>query len=243
MKIFSASIGLLLCLIQQHNYAQSDLNIEIMQSCKKIPQFAQQGNTAYQNKSYAKALDYFQQQASWLDFCTIHEEVTGKIISDAQRATAYNNVGISHQKLGQLRWARAWYALEKNDQKSQFNLAQLPKLHPVQSKAGVYAKYIGQGVWDILDVTAQGQMFNIDYQGFRMGANGMIYGPNLGEFSTQMPKTAHQAQYHDEDGCAIKLNFSKDLESISVTQSQTDCGFGMGVYADGIYLRVDHLPK
>lgn len=243
MKIKLISVGLLLLAIQHNSYAQSDLESEIIQNCKKTPQIMQQANTAYQNKKYASALNHFQQQAAWLDFCSIHEDITGKVISQSQLTTAYNNVGISHQKLGQSRWARAWYAIEKNDPKSQFNLKNLPQLHPVQSKAGIYAKYIGQGVWDILEVTAKGQFFNIDYQGYRMGANGMIYGPNIGEFSTQMAKTAYQARYQYDDECMIQLNFARNLESIDVTQNQTDCGFGMGVYAEGHYSRVENLPQ
>lgn len=224
-------------------FAASDQEQEILNTCKQINHFAQQGNNAYQKNQYAKALEAFKQQASLLSFCSLHEELTGKVISDNQLATAYNNVGLTYAKLNQPRWARAWYSIMPKEGKSQFNLNALGLMKSTSQKAGQYVKYIGQGQWDTIEVKPHGQNYAIHYYGLRMGLNGLIYGPNMGEFSTVISKNAQTARYHDNDyGCTIDLQFNKG-DSVRVKQSQSDCGFGMGVYAEGYYLKVEPTPN
>lgn len=229
---------LALCSCSSIAFAETEID-QIRSECKKLTHLASLGQAAYQQKNYLQALDYFQDQAAWTDFCSLHEDSTGKIISDSQRATAYNNVGLTHAQLNQPRWAKAWYAILAQDAKSQYNRN---KLKPVQSstvKTGTYVKYIGQGAWDTIEVRTEKNQYHIDYAGLRMGINGMIYGPNMGEFSTQMAKNADKAQYRYES-CVINLKFHQG-ESIQVQQSQADCGFGMGVYAEGNYVKVENL--
>lgn len=233
---FSAAL-LGLSLICTTTNAEDSTETQIINGCKKISSYAAQGNTAYQKKQYTKALDAYTEQASWLSFCSIHEELTGKTVTDNQLSTAYNNVGLTYSKLNKPRWARAWYAIMLKDTKSQFNLKALGPIRSTTEKAGTYVKYIGQGQWDHITVSKAKNGYDIEYAGLRMGANAMIYGPNMGEFNTTMSNASNKARYTYE-GCVIDLEFNQG-DSVRVKQNQPDCGFGMGVYAEGFYWKVE----
>lgn len=226
--------------------SHANIQQDILSGCQKLTQYAQQGTKFYQQKSYQKALDAFLDQAAWTHFCLYQSDTTGKKISDEQLATAYNNVGLSYVKLDQPRWARAWFELTPDSAKSQFNLRKLPPVQASKSKQGIYVRYAGQGQWNTIEITGKGNLYQIDFNGLRMGINGLIYGPNMGEFTIAMPKNAASAEYHHEN-CTVKLKFLKanaQGERIQVKQntSDIDCGFGSGVYADGIYLKVETMP-
>ena len=237
-------------MISSNSYA--DRNAEIRKACAQLPTYQQQGAHLYQQKNYSKALDAFENQAAYTHFCLLNQDDLPKstqTLTEANLATAYNNVGLTHTKLGQYAWAKAWYALRPEDKKSQYNLSKLPKqLYTDQKIAGEYVRYAGQGAWNRLEVSDQGDHYTIQFYGLRMGLLALIYGPNLGEFTIEMPKkvagkTNTHTEYHYED-CQIDLDFSnKSLSEqfITVKQHQGDassCGFGFGVYADGAYHKV-----
>lgn len=218
---------------------------EIIEECQRITQYANQGAKFYQQKNYLQALKMFKQQAARTDFCSYHEDITKKSISLDQIATAYNNVGLSYTKLGQPRWARAWFEILPEAKKSQHNLSKLPAIQPNKDKTGLYVRYSGQAEWNTLEITDNKDHYNIQFYGVRMGIMALLYGPNMGEFQTTMPKNASTATYQYED-CVIKLNFlTPDAKGnrIQVTQNQNEsgCGFGFGVYADGNYDKVENI--
>ena len=229
----------LLLFINGVSHAQG-FETDIIHGCKNLNYLSTQGQQQYDKKNYLKALEYFQEQASWTDFCGLHEALTGKKISESQLATAYNNVGLTYSKLNRPRWAKVWYSLLPKDSKSQFNLKKLGNIAIDKNKLGIYVKYIGQGSWDVLQVSTGKVGYDIDYSGLRMGLNGLVAGPNMGEFSTYMAKNQNQAEYRDAS-CRITLTFNQG-ENIQVKQNQADCGFGMGVYAGGNYVKVEKLP-
>lgn len=244
LTIFYSGIAIIVCGSVQFAYANSDATI--IQECQKLSQYAQHGAQFYQQKNYGKALNAFKDQAAWTHFCSFHDEITHKNISSEQIATAYNNVGLTYAKLGKPHWARAWYEIIPESAKSQHNLKQLPLVKSSRTKTGVYVSYAGQGAWNIIEVKDKKDRDQITFSGLRMGLMGMIYGPNMGEFNIDMPKNTYTAQYRYED-CNIQLRFlpaTAQGERIKVTQNQTDstCGFGHGVYADGTYLKVEGLP-
>ena len=77
-----------------------------------------------------------------------------------------------------------------------------------------------------------------------MGARSLIYGPNLGSFDITMPITQKQAVYHYED-CQIDLTFKThqdfgNIIDVKQHESQSGCGFGHNVYAEGIYYKVEN---
>ncbi|MFU8925363.1 hypothetical protein [Acinetobacter puyangensis] len=241
-KILCFSIILFSLGLTSLSHANSEQ--EIITGCQKLSQYAQQGAKFYQQKHYQKARDVFLDQAAWTHFCLYQSDITGKKISDEQLATAYNNVGLSYVKLGQPRWARAWFELTPDSAKSQFNLKKLPSVQASKSKQGTYVRYAGQGQWNTIEITNKGNLYQLDFNGLRMGINGLIYGPNLGEFSITMHKNASLAEYRHEN-CIIQLKFlpaNAQGERIDVTQNKADaeCGFGFGVYADGSYLKVEN---
>lgn len=225
--------------------AHANSDQAIVDGCAKIGTYAQQGAQHYQQQRYQKALSAFEDQASWLEFCQQHTKLTHKPISDAQIDTAYNNVGLSHAKLGQVRWARAWYELAPKSKSSPYNLQQLPPVAAQPNKQGLYVRYAGQGQWNQLSVVSAGQAYQIHFDGLRMGFMGMVSGPNVGEFDTTMAKNQQQAVYttsEDSGTCTITMRFlpaTSSGERVQVTQKGASvCGFGFGVYAEGEYLKV-----
>lgn len=218
---------------------------DIITSCKQVPNFARLGQQAYQNKNFSQALEYFQDQVAWSEFCSMHEEVTGQVLTKEQIFTAYNNAGITHAKLGQPRWARAWYTLAPKDSKSIFNLKALPPIATSRDKAGTYVQYAGQGQWNSIVVKPQANTYSIDVYALWMGINAMFGGIHIGEFSTTMPKNATQTNYHYEK-CVINLDFNhKGMqgEEVTITQNgeSSDCGFGMNVSTEGTYIKVENV--
>lgn len=245
-KLFFSSVTCVLFSFYTVSSYAYDSQTEIVRECKKIPNYATQGGKLYQEKNYTQALKAFKKQAAWAHFCSYHEDVTRTQVSAEQLATAYNNVGLTHQKLGQPRWAKAWYSIMPETKKSQFNLSQLPSIQASKQKSGSYVRYAGQGEWNTLQVTEKKDHYQIDFFGLRMGLMALMNGPNMGEFSIKMPKNSNIAQYRYED-CKIQLQFqnhASDGERIKVTQNEntSSCGFGFGVYAEGNYLKVETQP-
>jgi hypothetical protein len=76
-----------------------------------------------------------------------------------------------------------------------------------------------------------------------MGPRSLIYGPNIGEFETEMPLQAKKASYRYKN-CRIAINFTYSpslgnfIEVEQLTE-QTDCGFGMNVSSTGYYQKVE----
>lgn len=249
--LFAVSASLLLAVSSPVFATERDA--EIRQACEKIPSLKQQGAKFYQQKNYTQALKVFKNNAAHTHFCLINQDTVPNQLTDADLATAYNNVGLTYSKLGQYAWAKAWYTLLPKDKKSQYNLSKLPKnLYRNHNVVGEYVNYAGQGAWDMVTVTDQGDHYGVKFYGLRMGLFGLIYGPNLGEFHIKMTKknggtnskaSKHHAVYRYED-CQIDLDFSNaslSKQFVQVKQTKGDvssCGFGYGVYANGVYQKV-----
>lgn len=239
---YSALIGL--SAVSSLSFANSAAEQDIIAGCKKIPEYTQQGSRFYQNKQYKQALKAFEDQVAWTEFCSNQSELTGKTITSDQIETSYNNVGLTYSKLNQPKWARAWYSIAPKSSKSLTNLKNLPVSNGKRTIAGQYVNYAGQGEWNTIDVRqVKGGKYKIEFNGLRMGLMALIYGPNIGQFTTTMPQSATQANYRDKT-CLITLKFSpnaQNVERIDVTQSEaeSDCGFGNGVTAQGSYSKVE----
>ncbi len=108
---------------------------------------------------------------------------------------------------------------------------------------GTYVRANGFGQWDYIKVSKKQNKYEIDFDGYYFGLRGLIYGPNMGQFDTNMPVTSKQASYRYED-CTIKLQFLNDLQNgqkIEVEQNngESTCGFGHNVYAGGTFYKVE----
>lgn len=93
-----------------------------------------------------------------------------------------------------------------------------------------------------MEVKRASNAYQIEFNGLYMGLRSLIYGPNMGEFSTRIPLNKTQTNYSVED-CKIDLKFQFNAQigqQIVVNSSNPmSCGFGHNVSADGMYLKVE----
>lgn len=88
-------------------HAEFSYEQELQQGCNKVKQYASLGKKFYDQKQYKKALENFQNQASWTAFCKANADETTVKFTDRDIEVANNNVGLAYAKLGQPLWARA----------------------------------------------------------------------------------------------------------------------------------------
>ncbi|MCJ8160885.1 hypothetical protein [Acinetobacter zhairhuonensis] len=229
--------------LPQITIAESNYEQELKQGCGKLKQYARLGKQHYDHKQYAQALSQFQDQAAWSHFCQINADESGVQVSDRDIDIANNNVGLTYAKLGKPLWARAWFLRNPDSKMSQFNLSQLPTIQLSTSLAGTYVAKNGFGQWDTITVKKLKNAYQIEFEGYYFGLRGLIYGPNLGSFDTQMPLQQKKAVYRYED-CQIQLNFTNDAKHgqqivVEEQQNTSGCGFGHNVSASGTYMKVE----
>lgn len=244
IKFAFFSLGL--CL-STSSFADQSFTQELKQGCAKIKKYSQLGKKYYDQQDYAKAIDQFELQASWTHFCILNQDESGSKLTARDMDLANNNVGLSYAKNGQPLWARAWFLRDGTTDTSRFNLKQLPPPAVSSNLEGTYVRPNGFGQWNYLFVTKKAKTYQIDFEGYYFGLRGLIYGPNMGNFTIQMPLSKKQATYRYQD-CKIDLQFNADTkigQSITVKQSDSDssCGFGHNVFADGIYQKVETNPS
>ncbi|MFV5490313.1 hypothetical protein [Acinetobacter sp. ASP199] len=233
------SLSLLAC--STGAWADLSYQEELRLECAKVKNYAASGKKIYDQQQYQKAINAFKQQAAWAAFCQFNHEESGVSFSPQAISTAFNNVGLSYAKLGQNGWARAWFSVFPDMKSSQFNLKQLPVPKPSTNLVGEYVSYAGFGAWNTITVKQQKNAYYIEFNGLYMGPRSLIYGPNMGEFETHMPRQSKRALYRLED-CKIELKFGFDVKQgqyIQVDETKnTHCGFGHNVSSSGVYLRV-----
>ena len=185
------------------------------------------GKKAYQRQDYANAADIFRDQAAWSEFCGLSEQAV---------ATAYNNVALSLMHAGELLKAQAYLALAPHDDKSQHNMSllrqRLAQRPQPQGPGGVYWQYAGRGVWSEVVVKPQGERWLIDFSGYAMPQMGLYYGPNMGDFTAELPIEHGKAVYHQHDSesaqvCDVTLEFGEqalEMHTRGIAGSVTTCG-------------------
>jgi hypothetical protein len=224
------------------SFAEMSFEQELKSNCAKVKQHAQLGKKFYDQKQYSKAIDSFKQQAAWSAFCDMHHEDTGIKFSEQAISTAYNNVGLSYAKLGKTEWARAWFSVYPDTKNSQFNLQQLAAPKKSATLAGTYVQHAGFGEWNTITVKRNQNAYKIEFNGFYMGIQSLIYGPNIGEFETQMPFNKNHTEFRLDD-CLINLKFGFNAKQGQYIQADTknmmSCGFGHNVSAYGMFLKVE----
>ena len=240
------SLTLLALMWFTSSHAELSFEQQLQQGCVKIKSYAVTGQKLYQQQQYKKALEQFNHQAAWTEFCASNANVSGVRIVAKDFEIAQNNVGLSYAKLGQPLWAKVWFQLDPASKISQFNLKQLVLPRISSDLSGQYVNYAGYGAWNSITVRKKNQQYQMQYDGLYMGIRSLIYGPNTGEFKLSMPSNKLQASYIYED-CRIDLKFksnSKDGQFIEVKQNSRDsfCGFGHNVNAAGIYQKVEPAP-
>ena len=240
------SLTLLALMWFTSSHAELSFEQQLQQGCVKIKSYAVTGQKLYQQQQYKKALEQFNHQAAWTEFCASNANVSGVRIVAKDFEIAQNNVGLSYAKLGQPLWAKVWFQLDPASKISQFNLKQLALPHISSDLSGQYVNYAGYGAWNSITVRKKNQQYQMQYDGLYMGIRSLIYGPNTGEFSLSIPTNKLQATYKYED-CHIDLKFKSNAQYgqfIEVKQNSRDsfCGFGHNVNAAGIYQKVEPAP-
>lgn len=234
------SLGLLA--FSSGTFAEMSFEQELRTQCNKVKNNALLGKQLYDQKHYQKALLPFQEQAAWSSFCEMNREESGISFSEQAIATAFNNVGLTYAKLGQYGWARAWFSVFPETKSTQFNFRQLPNPTESTSWVGKYVQHAGFGQWNTITVKRVKNAYDIEFNGLYMGARSLIYGPNMGEFTAQMPLKNTQTSYRVED-CKVDLKFGFDTKQGSFVQVKEtnimSCGFGHNVSAQGMYLKVE----
>lgn len=240
--IFSA-FSIFSCIGMTQVHAEFSFQQELQQNCAQVKSFAATGKKLYDQKNYTKALESFKNQAAWSSFCKSNADESGVQITENEISIAHNNVGLTYAKLAKPLWARAWFQLDPKNKSSQFNLKQLPKVKKTSDFSGQYVNYAGYGAWGTITVKKQNNRYMVNFSGLYMGLRSLIYGPNMGQFSTTMPLNKLTATYKYED-CKIDLKFGfnstqGNLVKIQQNPSDASCGFGMNVSADGTYQKVE----
>ncbi|MPW45462.1 hypothetical protein D7V21_07370 [Acinetobacter guerrae] len=224
-------------------FAELSFEQELQQGCAKVKSDALLGKKYYDQKQYAKAVQYFEHQAAWTAFCQLNAEDSKTTFNERDVELANNNVGLSYAKLGKPLWARAWFLLTPDSKVSQYNLKQLTLPKVTNKIEGEYVTSAGFGQWSTITVSKTAKTYKIAFDGYYFGLRGLIYGPNMGSFETSMPVSANQAQFRYED-CKIDLKFGQDQYGRKMIVKQNDntsgCGFGHNVYAGGTYYQVEN---
>lgn len=137
---------------------------------------------------------------------------------------------------GELLKAQAYLALAPHDDKSQHNLSllrqRLAQRPQPQGPGGVYWQYAGRGVWSEVVVKPQGERWLIDFSGYAMPQMGLYYGPNMGDFSAELPIEHGKAVYHQHESdsaqvCDVTMAFGEqalEMHTRGIAGSATTCG-------------------
>ena len=87
-------------------------------------------------------------------------------------------------------------------------------------------------------VKPQGERWLIDFSGYAMPQMGLYYGPNMGDFTAELPIEHGKAVYHQHDSesaqvCDVTLEFGEQALEM---HTRGDCGFGHNVRAEGRFV-------
>ncbi|MEX0631285.1 hypothetical protein M8494_00490 [Serratia ureilytica] len=143
--------------------------------------------------------------------------------------------------------AQAYLALAPHDDKSQHNMSLLRQrlAQRPQPQAGRRGQYAAGAAWSEVAVKPQGERWLIDFSGYAMPQMGLYYGPNMGDFTAELPIEHGKAVYHQHDSesaqvCDVTLEFGEQALEM---HTRGDCGFGHNVRAEGRFVRVDDPPR
>lgn len=164
---------------------------------------------------------------------------------------AYNNLVLACLKDKDPLMARAWLelALDRDPQNKAalFNKTKVDEAmqgFSLPAKVtGTYRRYAGAGTWDDAEIaeTGGGQI-RFSFTLVRMGLNWRAYGPAaIGEISGTAKLANGKAAFsqkseYGEKPCALGMTFEKGKLTVKQDGTDSDCGFGAGVTAEGTYL-------
>lgn len=242
--IFLISFVLPIHCIADDGFSEENLNKILNKECHSISQYAKNGKYYFDQKQFNLALPQFEHLATWSSICNSFEEETRIKISEKDIILAENNVGLTYAKLGKPMLARAWFSISNESKISQYNIKKLPPLDENSQLNGTYMGYLGYGRWNTITVDQNKNHYDIDFQGYAFNPKTAVLGaPNMGEFYTKMPINSKTAIFKDiefsDRECLIKIQFKQHQLKVTQTGYDSDCGFGGGVNASGIYYQIE----
>jgi len=215
-------------------------------SCDSARQCDAMGGKAYRAKDYARAAALYEQQVGWVEQASVdcqvrQEDHPGRTCPDVG-ADAYNNAALAWLRAGQPLKARAWLARAPASPSTTHNKglvdAALASFKAPASPVGEYWQYAGFGSWSTVSVTPNGRQFDVQFSGLHFSANGMKYGPNMGDLSDTVTITGgHGVMHGDKDSPSCKVDMKFTGLGLDLA-SDGECGFGAGVGAGGQFDRV-----
>ena len=220
--------------------AMADFDEILAKECPKIQSYNSKGSELYKQKDYVKAREQFNLQVGWAESCDVESNLI---------ATAYNNVAITYLREKQYLKAKAWLSLAAEDKKSLYNTSRNKSAIDAaqqianQSITGEYWRYAGVGIWNTIIVDKLDGKYKINFWGYRVNQRTLYYGPNMGEFEVILPVDNNRAIYdqrlfkESDDECVFDFEFSPGQITL-LQKGNGNCGFGMGVYAGGSYIKV-----
>ena len=250
-----------LCLVKS-SFAHADWPENETQQLKFCTTLAAKNTQAmqyYQKAQYLQARKVWTEHVGYLESCLRMKEDPSdqaKQIFTAKNSayltqnsldTLYNSIALTYIKTHDYGKAKAWLSLAPQSPKTAFNLKLIPQHSTNNSVAGEYWRYAGLGAWQSYTVKAQAhQQYQIHFEGLYFGLNGLLYGPNLGEYEYQGKIQNRQSTWSypdpiEHDFCRIELKFQPDRLHVTTTTNgspDSSCGFGHNVTADGDYLKV-----
>ena len=220
-------------------------------SCDSAKQCDALGGKAYRAKDYARAAALYEQQVGWVEQASRDCEAAQEDHPDRKcadvGADAYNNAALAWLRAGAPLKAKAWLSVTPAAPSTTHNKglvdATLASFKAPSSPVGEYWQYAGFGSWSTVSVTPNGKQFDVQFSGLHFSANGMKYGPNMGDLSATVSiADRHGVMRGDKDSptCKVDMKFSDfglDMDA------DGDCGFGAGVGAMGHFDRVSVKPE
>lgn len=237
----------------------SENETQQLKFCTTLATINSQAEQHYKKAQYLQARKIWTEQVGYMESCLRLKEDPSDLakqiftaknsayLSQNSLDTLYNSIALTYIKTHDYGKAKAWLSLAPKSAKTAFNLKLIPQHLTNNSVAGEYWMYAGLGTWQTYTVKAQtNQQYYIHFEGLYFGLNGLLYGPNLGEYDYQTKIQQQQSiwtypDHLEHEFCRIQLKFQGDrLRATTSTNGSPDssCGFGHNVTADGEYIKV-----
>lgn len=244
MKIWLSLFGLYFLLGCSSVFAQFS---RILQpACNSVESLGYKGKTLYEQKQYAQSIDYFKRQAAWSNYCIDRQEHLLSNIPVESAAMAMKNVALTHIKLGQPQWARAWLlpfagTPHSDPYLKKLSIPQQPKL-----LTGYYMQYSSEGSWNYFQVIRTKNHYQLQYMQHHFYALESRF-KALKYFTIRMPASQQNTSFQS-GSCQIRLGFEFNSQWGQHIVAKQNSGDGVCVqndhnlWVDGPYIKVESRP-
>ena len=222
--------------------AEKDLTCATYASCDH------DGNDAMRHGRVEDAIKLFERQVALAEIADIEQQQAGKPHHPYELAVpAYNNLASACLKKHDYLQARSWALValrwDKDNSAAHVNIAVInralrrPKWP--NSPTGEYIQYAGRATWQsiVVEPSSPGTV-HFCFSGLWWGLG---EGPaGLGDLRGTIYLSENRAKYVSSEfgQCVISMRFFPDRVELKQTGSDSECGFGHNVRADGTFQRI-----